>query len=879
MPALSSYATLAIAIGLSVASVCFFSFGFIKTAAEGGHVKAEHLHGVSRLSAGFDFVPSLDAQPPRRNLVATVLKYSTSSSNSDNCLGAQLKAYTFLHQNPTAIKETDDSEFAVLVTSNDLADDSACIASLQQLGARIIQVPLVPVPNTGLRNDLKILQLWALEDIFDRILFVNQTLNFFTSSPLPLLRKTIFDGGLNFGACPNAKSSGISSDLVLFKPSKHIYYELVDLAIGSSSSSNNTSVTNILDAYFDSPILLSVSYNQQLQASQIPEQDRTETVGFNHNFLDERLDKSAGAKQIFSLFANQMRNLRKHQQDNAISPIVPIVPDSIENLDAVMTSRTRSHRIAVLPFGSGSEEAHQSRVEFANHYSQAVLVNSSFSSVLELFGYLGTALLHEFELVWVVDSNLILKINTALPIHVAVDKIMDEETSVVAFKDCENGKLTGSFFASREAQVAISYLHMRSRDTTPHISNAELWNSLLRLIGPKAFQLQQAQTGLYKVQNNRNCPDYLPVSEAPKHSNPPKNPQIIFNSTLESFSAPKMSLVLKANLTAANDTKLPSLRFNISTAGCPKPKLALIGIMTMPKPLNMVRQELLRRIYYNESSGFIREIDFKFVHGQANPDDRDSREGLLLQQLLHPNDTVILPNRENMNDGKNFDWWTAARNLAYTRHPTNKSGICPKYEYIGKTDDDTLIHLKRLQAFLQSLPPSDDPSYIGTQQIRGGDYMSGGLHLLSTSLVEYITVNDREWCNANKKGHEDMKTGHFVDHAGVNLRRVSTRRIHDHIDAPNWTRAPATNQSISLHYMKDLHYMYDIYKELYIDSEGLDLKGALLRYSNSQKYNISEAGWKIVMDKVKALDVEWRGMIEPEWEAIQVVLKEQGDKN
>ncbi|KAI9330766.1 hypothetical protein BDR26DRAFT_871208 [Obelidium mucronatum] len=297
----------------------------------------------------------------------------------------------------------------------------------------------------------------------------------------------------------------------------------------------------------------------------------------------------------------------------------------------------------------------------------------------------------------------------------------------------------------------------------------------------------------------------------------------------------------------ASNTKGSPQTLRFGMTGCPPPpKLALIGMLTVPQPMNLLRQQLLRRIYLNESAKFSRDIDFKFVYGTAN--DTESQEALHLQQLLYPDDTVILPCLENMNEGKSFEWWKAARNLAYMRHPTNPAALCPRYEYIGKTDDDAVIHVERLQNFLRSLEKTEDPSYIGTMQIRGGGYMSGILHFLSVSLVEYITVDDHEWSEANKVGYEDKQTGEFVDHVGVRVRRVSTRRIHDYDDTPNWTCALTTNQSIAFR---------------------VTLEKAIRNYAEKKNLKINE----------ECLGVEQRGMIEREWLEIQELMLAEDSKN
>ncbi|KAJ3023267.1 UNVERIFIED_CONTAM: hypothetical protein HDU68_008711 [Siphonaria sp. JEL0065] len=210
-----------------------------------------------------------------------------------------------------------------------------------------------------------------------------------------------------------------------------------------------------------------------------------------------------------------------------------------------------------------------------------------------------------------------------------------------------------------------------------------------------------------------------------------------------------------------------NLLFTTDPVLCPLPKTALIGIQSIPKDINTIRRQYLRALYTKVLKTHKQhEFTFKFVYGAGTSDiEKEERE---LEEMLFPEDTVVLEEKENMDDGKTFDWFVESRRFlfhtvglvpgeasgnleavamendaedgkpviaverrGYYRDDSNRpegkaippehgskpdpqplqqtSIICPLYRFVGKGDDDTTIHIPRLFAFLNKRAPPPQP--------------------------------------------------------------------------------------------------------------------------------------------------------------------------
>ncbi|KAJ3018354.1 UNVERIFIED_CONTAM: hypothetical protein HDU68_011209 [Siphonaria sp. JEL0065] len=287
--------------------------------------------------------------------------------------------------------------------------------------------------------------------------------------------------------------------------------------------------------------------------------------------------------------------------------------------------------------------------------------------------------------------------------------------------------------------------------------------------------------------------------------------------------------------------------------GCPTPKLALYGILTTPREANIYRQHNLRAKYAQLSTKLPveQQIDFLYVFGETQ--NITERARLNLELALFPHTTVILNRVEAMNDGKTYDWFCYARSIMYSPHPTEPNTFCPRYVYIGKTDDDTIIHLPRFSKELLALP-TDKPSYIG--RYMAGELMMGQNYLLSASLVEYIATSEA----VSKKivGPEDVVLAEWIKTSGIDVNIVNYKdRIHDIIGGPNWSSWVITNETLSIHFCKTTVLFWKCMDQLF-SSDDVDLKEAISKQSKSLGLYFTEKDMDALMVEFEKEGSEWK---------------------
>ncbi|KAJ3069480.1 hypothetical protein HDU98_007455 [Podochytrium sp. JEL0797] len=298
-----------------------------------------------------------------------------------------------------------------------------------------------------------------------------------------------------------------------------------------------------------------------------------------------------------------------------------------------------------------------------------------------------------------------------------------------------------------------------------------------------------------------------------------------------------------------------ALHFHIPTTGCPTPKLALIGILTVPDAQATDRRNALRRVHetWNDAVPEHARFEFQYVFGTPGDVNETVREGKVKrieeERVGFPGSVVMLDIKENMNSGKTLAWFNYSRSLAYTVHPTLEGEYCPRYLHIGKGDDDTLIHIPRLSRHLSILPTQGKPNYVGMDIDR---FATGMLYFLSTSLVEYIVMQDGEWARQHATGHEDRVTGKFVQHADVEVNTVSDREVfHDH---PVFI----THRSAVVHRVKKVEDVEGVVARLYEESDALERVDAVRRYCAEKGFVVKEGEWVEVMQRVdKLVGNEW----------------------
>ena len=147
----------------------------------------------------------------------------------------------------------------------------------------------------------------------------------------------------------------------------------------------------------------------------------------------------------------------------------------------------------------------------------------------------------------------------------------------------------------------------------------------------------------------------------------------------------------------------------------------LVGVLTVASRLE--QRVILRTMYSKMSRPDVKLI---FVLG-ITPDSQDL-SFVVLEQTLY-NDTVVLDEPENMNEGKTLAFFSyAAIHFADMTH-------------VLKVDDDSFVHVHNLMTSLHRLPrtslfygfsiPADDCCFMG-----------GEGYILSQDLVHWVNVTD-----------------------------------------------------------------------------------------------------------------------------------------
>jgi hypothetical protein len=143
--------------------------------------------------------------------------------------------------------------------------------------------------------------------------------------------------------------------------------------------------------------------------------------------------------------------------------------------------------------------------------------------------------------------------------------------------------------------------------------------------------------------------------------------------------------------------------------------------------------------------------------------------------LQQEQDIVYLNIQENMKEGKSQTWFKYATTVLDDHF---------YFDYIGKTDGDTLIYPNLFLKFaLNPLPtfPNNMRTYVGDYRIRastkglniGPVYMGGHLYWMSPDLARFITSPN---CNRTALAvfSEDQSIGNFIHSHPLPIRRIRT---------------------------------------------------------------------------------------------------------
>ncbi|KAJ3004742.1 UNVERIFIED_CONTAM: hypothetical protein HDU68_004918, partial [Siphonaria sp. JEL0065] len=268
-------------------------------------------------------------------------------------------------------------------------------------------------------------------------------------------------------------------------------------------------------------------------------------------------------------------------------------------------------------------------------------------------------------------------------------------------------------------------------------------------------------------------------------------------------------------------SKVPNYNHNappISSDGCPPPRAALVAIFTMAgSSFQASRRAILREKYQSLNAQLDpwNQIDIKFLFGSVDSFEKDME--LAAEETMFPNETLVLERLEARDTGKLYDWFKHVHSKElYSQHPTIPSNLCPKYRFVGKGDDDAVIHIPRyvywdggtllnqitrLSRLLSSIP--DEPVILGREYFAPHFHMTGMLYLVSSHVASWIGTSPIPASNIT--GIEDVVMGRWIlnaDDIKINRHNV-IYRFHDLEESTGFPHNKTTAESVVLHWCKD----------------------------------------------------------------------------
>eukprot|EP01117_Protostelium_nocturnum_P015464 TRINITY_DN6005_c0_g1_i1.p1 TRINITY_DN6005_c0_g1~~TRINITY_DN6005_c0_g1_i1.p1 ORF type:complete len:328 (-),score=94.83 TRINITY_DN6005_c0_g1_i1:44-1027(-) len=196
------------------------------------------------------------------------------------------------------------------------------------------------------------------------------------------------------------------------------------------------------------------------------------------------------------------------------------------------------------------------------------------------------------------------------------------------------------------------------------------------------------------------------------------------------------------------------------------------------------RRALIRGFYSNSKA---KDIDVFFV---INKPERNY-EKLIDTEQRHYKDLIIL-DVEEKSGGKTLELFS---------YMARKYGIesAKQYQFVMKTEDDSLVLLNRLSRYLKKLKKKE---VYGGVMMRANDqsywsqYMQGRGYFLSWDLVKWISTS--QFAREHNKGYEDANVGRWLVNYGLPK--------NEWISAPGFIDArtkPLSEETILIHPIKD----------------------------------------------------------------------------
>ncbi|KAJ3111214.1 hypothetical protein HK100_002767 [Physocladia obscura] len=341
---------------------------------------------------------------------------------------------------------------------------------------------------------------------------------------------------------------------------------------------------------------------------------------------------------------------------------------------------------------------------------------------------------------------------------------------------------------------------------------------MLRIAQPRP------KTGKQDGDNNQHHRSSWHFGSKPNKGNslidPAKNPP----PPLFGYTTETTKILDKANRKLAQIVTTTNLTLEVASidSGCPAPAQALVGIFSVAGKESAAKRQLLREKYRQLNAHLPPhlQIHIKFFFGNAASFEKDY--DLAVEQLIFPDETVVLDDVEDRDSGKILEWFRyARRKQMYSKHPRREGEYCLRYRFIGKGDDDAIFHLPRLANMLHKIPLKGS-HYVGRNFESQNDgivaHMTGMLYFLSADIVEWINFSTIPADDV--KGIEDLQVGHWMMiQNDFNFTRVHLGgKFHDLEESPMFTTGPVTENTMVLHWCKDLPRMFKCITNLFDDS-------------------------------------------------------------
>lgn len=234
-----------------------------------------------------------------------------------------------------------------------------------------------------------------------------------------------------------------------------------------------------------------------------------------------------------------------------------------------------------------------------------------------------------------------------------------------------------------------------------------------------------------------------------------------------------------------------------------KVKLCLIGVFSVADRVE--RRMLLRSSYMRHT---LYPIEFKFILGNTSSD-------VVLAEMNAYNDVVVLPQKENMNEGKSFYFFQWA--IAQSYH----------HKFIAKMDDDVFFYAPNFLHRIRTLPNTNvyfgRPIPLGNQSSQPW-FHQGMFYMFSRDLLIRIINEVKE--HSSSQG-EDVLAGRWMYQFGLPPKHwfnATPEEFYESMYSSSgeigtplgwWKRPHYTRQTIGIHLLKSTFSMLHAYHHFY----------------------------------------------------------------